>query len=130
MAQINWTLQSGMKIEFTVELITKKRNNLDGVIVYTDCCKMTDRVTIDGRYMAGSYQVFDEPQTPKTGSTIYARYGKVGIKKAEFLLIEAAIAEIKATDVWQAKEAKAHQAAIDSKEYDAHAEMMHKAMAE
>lgn len=124
MKQIKWNTSRGEAV-VTVSLVTEKTINADGDMVKVSCCDLTIRATIAGQHV-GDY-ITRKAQTVQ-GVQLAGNIGKLAVRVEHMTLIDAAIAEIKATPEWQAKEAAIAANAKTGEEYNQHRAMMARVM--
>ena len=123
--KVEWELRDGRQATVTVTLVTEERLWLDGDESIVPCCRLDVVATVDGVGIIGT----GEPE-PVNHPEIAAKIGKLAIKAAELVKINAAIAEAKQTPEWQAKVERTARAMAESKQYDEHQARMRRAMGE
>jgi len=123
--EIKWQAANGKELKIIVDLVTSREINADGDKVTVDCCELNVRAYADDNCVG-----YEEPVMITTHPGLVAKIGKIGLTQANYDLIMAAIAEVKATPEWQAKMVKKAAAEKSEKEYQKHAAAMRRIMAE
>lgn len=119
--EITWITGDKREARVVVELVTSKVLDADGDKITVGCCELMIEATIDGYLTGIGIHYIDHP-------VAVARIGKLGIAADNMATIEAAVAEIKSTPEWIAREAREAQNRKDSIAYDKHRAMMRKIM--
>lgn len=122
---VEWMTGKG-KAVCTIKLITSREINLDGDKVTAPCCELMVRAEIAGTTHHGH----GEPRRVAGHAVAVAQIGDIGLKADTYEQIVAAIAEVKASPEWLAKEARAAKSAEADAQYDAHRQMMDNVMRE
>jgi|GEM_PF-5437992 len=123
--KVEWKLRDGRQATVTVTLVTEERLWLDGDESVVPCCRIDVTAAVDGVTIGRG-----EPELVTGHPEIVARIGKLAVKAAELVKIDAAIAEAKQTPEWQAKVERTARAMAESKQYDEHQARMRRAMGE
>ena len=124
MKQIKWSTSKGEAV-VVVGLKTEKTINADGDQITVTCCDLIVSATIAGQYVGNS--ITRKAQTVQ-GVPLAGNIGKLAVRVEHMALIDAAIAEIKATPEWQTKEAAMAANAKTDDEYNQHRAMMARVM--
>jgi hypothetical protein len=120
-----WMTKTGKQVDVSVELITSKTVNADGVNVDVACCEIEIIATVAGMGIVGT----GAPRTMRpTADGPVACIGKLGLTTETLEMVNSAIAEVKTAPEWLAKIAAEEAAEEESKRYDAHCATMRRAM--
>lgn len=124
-ASVAWMTGTGKQATVDIELVTSRTINLDGDKHTVPCCEIEITASVEGLGIVGT----GEPTTiPANGRNLVACIGKLGLTSETRALVEAAIAEIKASPEWTAKVAAQAAAIASSAQYEAGRERMHRVM--
>ena len=124
---VEWKTSKGATVKFVIALVLSKVNYCDGANVTVPECEIEISCNIEGYgFLAGGFSS-KNPNTPLGGSV----YGtKLAIVKENYDRINAVIDELKSAPEWIAKQERIAKSNEVEKDYQAHCNMMRKAMAE
>jgi len=124
--RVAWMTGTGKQATVAVELVTSRTINLDGDKHTVPCCEIEITAYVEGMDMVGSGEPTYDISANNRG--LIAHIGRLGLTAETLALVDAAIAEVKASPEWVAKLA-AQAAAIESDaRYEADRERIRRAM--
>ena len=115
---ITWTGKTGKTATVKVELMTEYPTGHNNRMV--PCCNMIITASVDGQYVGEGLHRLDGPMA--------GRCGRLGIPEEQMLQIEAVVAEFKGSPEWAAMVARIDRGEKLDAEYDAHYDLVTRAM--